>query len=135
MKGLIKAKLSRLTADKTPKEDGTVDVQFNPATLKLALSNQVEGGNTRGRQQRQFTGKSSTELTFDLVFDTADEAGPGGNPRSVRDKTALIEQFVVPSPDPRGKERLFPPRVRFQWGDLTIDGVISALNIEMDLFA
>src|SRR5439155_20233527 len=80
--------------------------------------------------------KSSTELTFDLVFDTADEAAGGGKARSVREKTLQVEQFVVPASDPTAKgKRLTPPRVRFQWGDLTIDGVISSLNLEMDLFA
>ena len=113
-----------------------IPVQFNPASLRLALSNQVEGGNVRGRQSRQFNGKSSTELSFDLHFDTSDESLGGNKPRSVREKTALVEKFVVPAPQSKGStKRLVPPRVRFLWGDLQIDGVISALTLEFDLFA
>jgi hypothetical protein len=47
-----------------------------------------------------------------------------------------VEQFVVPAPDPEDRgRRLMPPRVRFQWGDLKIDGLISSLQVDFDLFA
>ena len=137
MPELKKATLVKLKADPPTAEDGPpVPVQFNPSSLKLALSNQVEGGETRGRQRRQFTGKSSTELSFELHFDSADE-DKGGKPRSVREKTALVEQFVVPGLEGTGggQRRLTPPRVRFQWGDLKVDGIISALTLDFDLFA
>src|SRR5262245_57028549 len=93
--------------DKT--EGDPMPVQFNPASLRLSLTNQVEGGETRGRQQRQFAGNSSTELTFDLHFDTADE-GTENKPVSVRTRTAQLEQFVVPG-QPNSSERVAPPRV------------------------
>ncbi|GMU59036.1 MAG: hypothetical protein AMXMBFR34_07990 [Myxococcaceae bacterium] len=123
------------TPDTNDVEGAPIPVQFNPQTLKLTLSNQVTDGGTRGNQARQFSGKSSTELAFDLHFDTADE-GETNSPRSVREKTRQVEQFVLPEPDPaNGERRLVPPRVRFVWGDLRIEGVISSLAIDFDLFA
>ncbi|HEX5080966.1 MAG TPA: hypothetical protein VFY40_02900, partial [Blastocatellia bacterium] len=71
-------------------EKDSFPVQFNPTTLKLTLSNQVEGGDSQGRQVRQHIGPSSTTLSLDLIFDTADE-GTTENPRSVREKTKKLE--------------------------------------------
>lgn len=128
---LEKAKLQEITsADPASPVGEPVDVQFNPSSLRLKLSNQVEGGQTRGRQARQYTGSSSTTLTLDLHFDTADE-GTTGRPRSVREKTALIEKFVLPKHE--GKQA--PPKVRFLWGTLVFDGVIGGLDIDFDHFA
>jgi hypothetical protein len=132
---LVPAVLQRVKADRNASTDGPeLKVQFNPASLKLQLSNRVDEGATRGRQVSQFLGRSSTEISFDLVFDTADEAkDASGTARSVRERTAIVEQFVLPQT--RGNEQLPPPRVRFHWGDITIIGVISSLTIDFDLFS
>lgn len=61
---------------------GAFPVQFNPTTLRLTLTNRVEGGQSQGKQVRQHLGPSSTTLSLDLIFDTADE-GTTENPRSV----------------------------------------------------
>ncbi len=131
MPALEKAKLQKVRADESETPIGDpVEVQFNPESLSLQLSNEVEGGRSRARQRRQQTGQSSTVLSMDLVFDTADE-GTDDAPVSVRTRTALIEQFVVPeegNPDP-------PPRLRFQWNDLILTGLVEQLSIEFDLFA
>lgn len=132
---LVKAILVKLKDNKPETEDGTeIPVQFNPASLKLTLSNNTEGGQSTARPQRQYTGNSSTELAFDLVFDSADEAGPdGAGPRSVRERTGQIEQFVLAQTG--SGDRQSPPRVMFKWGGLKIKGVISQLSIDFDLFA
>ena len=134
MSGLQKATLSEITSSKNATTiDNPIVVQFNPASLKLNLSNTVEGGKSRTQQVRQFTGKSSTELSFDLVFDTADEISEAGTARSVRERTAAIERFVIPKQS--GTNKASPPKVRFEWGGLVIDGVISSLNIDFELFS
>jgi hypothetical protein len=134
MSGLEKATLTKLSNDRSDREEGEpIPVQFNPATLKLTLSNQTEGGQSTGRTQRQYTGNSSTELAFDLVFDTADEDDGSGNPRSVREKTAAVEQFVLSQGS--GKGRKSPPRVKFHWGKLIVKGVITSVAIDFELFA
>ncbi|HEX7239713.1 MAG TPA: hypothetical protein VF263_05580 [Longimicrobiaceae bacterium] len=133
MSGLTKAMLYRLSTGSTPTREEEIPVQFNPASLKLSLTAQSDEGQSRGRPNTQYTGNSATELAFDLVFDTADEVGADGGARSVREKTGKIEQFVLPAES--GGSRQSPPRVEFEWGGLTLQGTISSLAIDFDLFA
>jgi hypothetical protein len=107
-------------------------VQFNPTTLRLSLSNRVEGGETRGKEVRQNLGPSSTTLSLDLVFDTADE-GTSANPVSVRDKTRRLERFLVPTGT--GSQQGAPPRIKFAWGDLIVMGVVESLTVDLEHFA
>jgi hypothetical protein len=131
---LEKAKLIRLGESSDDDEQETIPVQFNPASLRLTLSNSTEGGQSTGRPARQYSGNASTELSFDLVFDTADEQGSSGGARNVREKTAKVEQFVL-AQGTGGTTRPSPPRVKFVWGGLSIVGVMSQLSIDFDLFA
>lgn len=128
---LEKAKLQAIKADGSPDGD-PIPVQFNPSSLRLQISNQTEGGESRGRQVRQYNGSSSTTLTVDLIFDTADE-GTTDAPRSVREKTSQVEQFVYPRGE--GDNKQAPPKLRFEWGDLVLEGVVESLSIDLDHFA
>jgi hypothetical protein len=129
-----KARLMEIDADESARTvPGTeIAVQFNPASLKLALANKVETQETRGQQTRQYLGKTSTTLSFDLEFDTSDE-GATDAPVSVRTRTSAIERFVLPKGS--GKQKQKPPKARFVWQDLQIDGVIEDLAIDFTLFA
>ena len=131
---LKKATLQEIKADKaaTPVPDTEIEVQFNPASLKLELANKVEGGRSKARQARQYLGKSSTTLSFDLHFDTADR-GTTDQPVSVRTLTAAVERFVLPKG--KGNTKQKPPKVRFHWDELVIDGIIESISIDFDLFA
>lgn len=126
---LQKARIAELDGDN---EKDSFPVQFNPTTLRLSLSNKVEGGDSQGKQVRQHIGASSTTLNLDLVFDTADE-GTTDSPRSVREKTKKIERFLVSKGE--GKQENAPPRIRFTWGDLIVEGVVESLTIDFDHFA
>jgi len=131
MAALEKAKLQEVSADANETTIGSpVSVQFNPTSLKLKLTNKVEGGRSRARQRRQHNGSGSTVLSMDLVFDSADD-GTEGSPVSVRTKTAIVEKYVVPLTD--GSET--PPRLRFEWNDLVVSGIVESLDIDFDLFA
>src|SRR5438105_1952436 len=133
MSELKKATLQEIKSDESAAAVGDpVSVQFNPSSLKLQITNSTTGGNTRGQQARQFTGSSSTTLTLDLVFDTADE-GTTDAPRSVREKTDMVQKFVMPKGE--GQNKQAPPKVRFQWGTLILDGVIDSISIDLDHFA
>jgi hypothetical protein len=134
MPALEKATLLEIKADGSaaPIPGTEIDVQFNPQSLKLSLSNKIEGGDTRGRQKRQYLGKTSTTLSFDLHFDTADE-GTDEEPVSVRTRTAAVERFVLPKG--QGNQKQAPPKVRFHWDQLVIDGIIEDVAIDFDLFA
>ena len=133
MPQLAKATLQEIKADKdgTPVGD-PIPVQFNPTSLKLQITNQSEGAQSRGRQKRQYTGSSSTTLTLELVFDTADE-GTTEAPVSVRDKTREVERFALPQGTENEKQA--PPKVRFHWGNLIVDGLIESVTVDLDLFA
>jgi Contractile injection system tube protein len=134
MSDLKKATLTEISADASakPVAGSEIAVQFNPASLKLDLTNRIEGGDTRGRQNRQYLGKTSTTLTFDLHFDTADQGTPDV-PVSVRTLTAAVERFVLPKGEGNTKEK--PPKARFHWDELIIDGIIESVSIDFDLFA
>ena len=126
---LQKAMIAELDGDT---EKNSFPVQFNPTTLRLSLTNRVEGGETQGKQVRQHMGASSTTLSLDLVFDTADE-GTTENPRSVREKTRQLEKFLVAKGE--GQQQNAPPRIRFTWGDLIVEGVVESMTIDFEHFA
>ncbi len=130
MSALDKAHLIELRSNGTT--GPPVPVQFNPATMRLQITNSAEGGQSQSRQVRQYLGTSSTTLTLDLVFDTADE-GDTGNPHSVRDRTAIVEKYVLPMSQARKKQA--PPRLSFQWGPFRFDGMVSNVSIDFDHFA
>jgi Contractile injection system tube protein len=134
MPSLEKAKFVEITAAETPAEvPGTsIDVQFNPQSLKLAFSNKLGKQATEGVQDRQYLGPTSATLSFELQFDTSDE-GTTDAPVSVRTRTSAIERFLQPKG--AGKEKQRPPKARFIWHELRIDGIIEDLSLDIDLFA
>ncbi|MBZ5558143.1 MAG: hypothetical protein LAO77_12790 [Acidobacteriia bacterium] len=133
MPTLKKATLQEIKADASAAPLGPeIEVQFNPASLRLELANRIEGGESKGKQQRQYLGKTSTTLSFDLHFDTADQ-GTTDAPVSVRTLTAQVEKFLLPKGEGNAKQA--PPKCRFHWDELVIDGIIESVSIDFDLFA
>jgi hypothetical protein len=131
MSGLAKATLVELNGEATPREIGEpVPVQFNPASLRMQMTNANEGGHARARQRQQHTGSGATTLALDLHFDTADE-GETDAPVNVRDRTALVRRFLLPA---EGSSEP-PPRVRFHWGDFIFDGIVNSCSEELELFS
>lgn len=129
MSELRRAELIPLLGDEagTPDPDRpAVPVQFNPASLRLQLTNHSDGGRSRGRQAEQYLGTGATTLSMDLHFDTADTG------ENVQRLTKRVEQFVLPV-DRGGKQA--PPRLRFHWGELVFDGLMSAINEDIDYFS
>jgi len=134
MSNLEKAKISELkSGGRVPIEGTEVEVQFNPESLSIQLTNRVEGGKSAGRQVRQFVGSSSSVFSLDLEFDTADE-GTTLNPVSVLERTAILEKFLKPKKQ-KGKKRGKPAKIRFHWGNLIIDGIVESIDLEFDHFA
>lgn len=134
MPALEKAKIWELGTGDNPQPVGdAVDVQFNPSSLKVQLSNRIEGGRQRGRQVRQFVGSDSNAFTLDLVFDTADE-GTTDAPVSVLERTEIIEKYIKPKTENNNTQENVP-KMRFEWGDIIIDGIVESVDIEFDYFA
>lgn len=106
-------------------------VQFNPATMQLQMTNSIDGGTSRGRQTQQYNGTSSTTLTLDLEFDTADE-GTTDAPVDVRSRTKQVAQFLLPG-GPNFDQA--PPRVKFVWGGFELVGTMASLTEDLSLFS
>jgi hypothetical protein len=134
MSSLEKAKLIEITADEKATEvpNTSIDVQFNPQSLKLTFQNALGKEITKGTKDRQYLGPTSATLAFDLQFDTSDE-GTTDAPVSVRTRTSAIERFLQPKGE--GKQKQRPPKARFVWHDLLFDGIIESLTLDIDLFA
>lgn len=130
---LLKAQLRELpaTAGARPTAE-PIEVQFNPTTLRIAISNKTAGGNQPGAQAKQKPGTGEVTVTFDLHFDTSDE-GTTAAPVPVTKRTQIVERFVRPRGNLPSEQS--PPRVAFKWGGFQVEGVMESANIDLDLFA
>ncbi len=136
------ATLSRLVQSKAKGRNGKpsmkVDpaavypVQFNPTTLKITRSNNIDkGGATTNTQKRQVPSVQPATLSFDLEFDTA-EGDSDGQPKDVRDLTNIVRQFAEPTKE---KPKDPPPSVEFGWGTFRFRGIVTQLTEELDYFS
>jgi hypothetical protein len=134
MTQLVKAQLCELqSGDSSEEVDGSqMDVQFNPTSLRVSISNRTAGGQQAGSQARQRPGTGEMQVSFDLVFDTADE-GTTTEPVPVTRKTRMVQKFVLPRGNAPAEQT--PPRVQFKWGTFVVQGVMESANTDLDLFA
>jgi hypothetical protein len=109
-------------------EQATVEVQFNPESLKVTFSNTVAGGDQSGGSAIQYVSKSSTKLTVDLWFDASATADVD----DVRELTKKVNHFFVPVPQGDG---LAPPAVRFLWGSFLFEGVMESMDETLEYFS
>lgn len=128
MSELKKARLGEIGSGTGPQQGSNwVDVQFNPTSLRVQISNKTAGGQQSGAQGRQRPGTGEMQVSFDLVFDSADEDGV-----DVLKKTAAVERFVRPRSAQPGQEA--PPRVVFEWGTFQVQGLMESANLDIDFF-
>jgi hypothetical protein len=114
-----------------------ITVQFNPATLRLNLSNtlRAETGGGHSRAAAQFVDKSESTLAVELVFDTT-IAQPGAESSSdVRQLTRRIAEAYMKPVDAGSGQPRAPRRCRFQWGRFQFTGMLSAYGETLDFFA
>ena len=98
----------------------------------MQITNRTGGGQQAGSQSRQRPGDGVVTVSFDLVFDTADE-GTTEAPVPVTRKTMIVENFVRPRGNtPRDQA---PARVQFKWGSFLVQGTMESVNVDLDLFA
>jgi hypothetical protein len=112
----------------------TTTVQFNPATMRVSFSNQKSGGDQRGGSAMQFTGKGSTKLSVDLLFDVTGQLPSGRQEDDVRKLTSRIVYFITPVPTQEA-DKFVPPGVRFVWGSFLFDGVVDSMNETLEYFS
>ena len=110
----------------------TVEVQFNPETLKVNYSNQIDGGDQTGGSALQFIAKSSTKLALELWFDVT--VDPDHN--DVRKVTEKVAYFIRPQRQTvDGEEKMVPPAVRFIWGSFLFDGIVESMDETLEFFS
>lgn len=106
-----------------------IAVHFNPASLQLAVSNELK--DTGNQQRTQYIAKTSTKLTMDLIFDTTDKG------EDVTKTTRKLQAFVAP-PKPPGQappKEPPPPQVLFEWGTLRFKGIAEGYKETIDFFS
>lgn len=109
--------------------ENKVEVQFNPQSLKLSLSNQNTGGDQPGGSTKQFVGSGSSKLSLELLFDTSDTG------KDVRSETQKVAYFVMAKQQDNEDDKRKPPNVRFQWGSFIFEGVIDSMDETLDYFS
>ena len=115
-----------------------VTVQFNPQSLKVALTNQNAGGSQPGASASQFVGQGTTKLTIELWFDVQlpvpeGTEDPGGD---VRNLTKDVAYFMTPQQVTRADQSgLLPPGVQFLWGTFLFKGTVDSINETLEHFS
>ncbi|MBD9360184.1 CIS tube protein [Methylomonas fluvii] len=159
MIAIERGKLIPVSGDNdSPDLDNAIDVQFNPSSLKVSLSNTLKENARNGNSRSaQFVDKSSSNLTIELIFDTTYIEQPGGagqgsgqtassagsNSSSkkaieqgsdVRLETKKIaDTFIKPVED--GKKMKAPKRCLFQWGAFEFLGLVQSFDETLDFFS
>ena len=105
-------------------ESLSLQVHFNPQTLRLQVTNNVA---QRGNSDRtkQFASQSSATLSMQLLFDTTDSGA------DVRAHTQQLMQMMRP-PEQAGREQ---QQIRFAWGTYRFDGVFTSYSETIDYFS
>ncbi len=118
----------------------SVDVQFNPSTLKVSLSNSLKENERSGNSRAsQYIDKSSSSLTVELTFDTSDfplESVEEGSSRAVdvRSKTRPIAETFM-APEGEEEEQQAPRRCLFQWGSFAFVGIMESFDETLEFFS
>lgn len=137
---IVRAKLIPMDGERPSTDESRhIEVQFNPATLRVTLANTLRPA--RGGGAAQYVDKSESTLAVELVFDTSVEAQFGGGARTVAANTdvrtqtrQIAEAFMKPQPT-RGGQPQAPQRCRFQWGSFQFTGMLASYGETLDFFA
>ncbi|MCM8593854.1 peptidoglycan-binding protein [Accumulibacter sp.] len=129
----------------------TVEVQFNPESLKLSYANQIQaqpngssnsrpptGNQSQGTAARQFVGAGTTKLAVQLWFDVSAATASPFMVDDVRRVTAKVLYFMKPKPPAAGARdaaQRTPPGVRFSWGSFLFDGIVESVEENVDFFS
>ena len=126
-------------------------VQFNPATLRVTLSNTLKADNHGGAggAAAQYVDKSESSLAVELLFDTTvahveQVLGAGGAVQretsvaansDVRKLTQRIAEAFMKPINPESDRPGAPQRCRFQWGSFQVTGMLATYSETLDFFA
>lgn len=149
---IAKAILIPMDGDKVVTDTSLhIVVQFNPASLKVSLSNSLKADSKGGAgAAAQFIDKSESSLSVELLFDTtrdmshnvaykADGANYGGDFKVAAnsDVRKLTQRIAAAFMQPQGDAETpkAPQKCRFQWGSFQFTGMLSSYGETLDFFA
>ncbi len=135
---LAKAKLFEITSwqNGAPKvkNNPRVTVQFNPASLKVSYSNQVQTNDQINSSAIQYVGRGASKLGVELIFDVS--GVDATDVKDVRYMTENVAYFMTPIEDTsEGKKQYTVPGLRFQWGSFIFDGILVSMDETLDLWS
>lgn len=134
---LEKAKLIEINWENNqvrPNTDNQTEVQFNPASLKVSYSNQVQTNDSSTGSAIQYVGRGTSKLSLELIFDVS---GANATDRQdVRQMTGKIADFMRTTQEGSGENTRYKVKgVRFQWGSFLFDGIIDSMEETLDLWS
>jgi hypothetical protein len=116
-----------------------VPVQFNPATLKVSYTNQVQSNDQSTASSIQYVGKGTSKMGLELLFDISmpieSEENRTRAYSDVREITREVTYFITPKPDPDHEDRFLPPGVRFSWGSFLFEGIVESMDETLELWS
>lgn len=109
----------------TAAEDGTITVQYNPASIKYRATtpSQKTAEPDMGTHTEMVTSiarKSAVEMSFDLIFHST-----GDGDESVREQMELVMNMIYDSPT---------RKIKFAWGKLVMEGKLTGFSGEYNMF-
>jgi len=153
---IARAVLIPLEGDRPSSDDSLyILVQFNPASLKVTLSNSLRADTQGGASSAaaQYVEKSESSLAVTLLFDTTIAREDSGSfevtdregeanvqaehaaNSDVRIQTKRIAEAFMQPQEPDSDNPRAPQRCRFQWGSFSFDGMLSSYNETLDFFS
>jgi hypothetical protein len=136
---ITRAKLIPMNGDNPESDESQhIDVQFNPATLRVTLSNTLKAdnnGNSENTSAAQYVDKSESSLTVELVFDTSVKREGVAANSDVREQTKRIAETFMKPQNPDSDRPGAPKRCRLQWGRFQFTGLVSSYTETLDFFA
>jgi len=151
---MAKAVLIPMNGDQVETDSAQhIPVQFNPATLRVTLSNTLRAENRGGGSAAaaQYVDKSESSLAVELLFDTSrdfshtavyDEGDTSFSNdfrveanSDVRRLTRRIADTFMQPQNPDSDRPGAPRRCRFQWGSFRFTGMLSNYTETLDFFA
>lgn len=118
----------------------TIEVQFNPVSLQVEITNSVNQQGESGGTNQVST-QSSAKLGLDLLFDTSAQG------EDVRNRTRRLRAAVrapvggggsgsaSTGSGNSGSAAFVPPLVTFQWGTFTFSGIAESYRETLDFFS
>ena len=150
---LARAELRELDARMKQTSDRShwTKLQFNPETLKVSFTNQLQtppatGGSgtgspgatqgkrdTSGTPAQQFVGAGTTKLALTVYFDVTVPSPDGEQAVSdVRELTQKVAYFITPKAE---GTQFIPPAVCFVWGSFQFAGLMDSLEESLEFFS